>query len=265
MTTFDPSAVGNQSFIAVPERQSKPRTTGLTCLIDPGLATGRFADVIRSHHPYIDYVKFGWGTALVTAELEQKIECLRRYDVEFFFGGTLFEKALHQRRLDDYYVFLRRWECGNVEISNGTLEMTNREKARHIADFSREFRVFSEVGFKDNGRSENMYPAQWVEYILEDFNAGATKVITEAREGGSSGICRSSGELRIGLIEEIVESIPLLDELVFEAPTKALQSHFVKRLGPNVSLGNIAFTDVIALETLRLGIRSDTFFSVEGC
>jgi len=262
MTAID-IFVQHESFISVPERESKPRITGLTCLIDTGLATGKFEDVIRSHHPFIDYVKFGWGTALVTTELERKIACLRQHDVDFFFGGTLFEKAAHQRKLDLYYNFLKRWNCRNVEISNGTLPMTNSEKARHIRDFSHDFRVFSEVGFKDSDKSETMYPAQWVEYILEDFTSGASKVITEAREGGSSGICRSSGELRIGLIEEIVRSIPVLEDLVFEAPTKTLQSYFVKRLGANVNLGNIAFTDVIALETLRLGIRSDTFFAME--
>nr|MBI3612739.1 phosphosulfolactate synthase [Nitrospirota bacterium] len=247
-------------FLNVPSRGTKPRQNGLTLLLDAGMSTQRFIDVIRSHHVLIDFVKFGWGTALVTAELEKKIECLKALNIGYFFGGTLFEKALHQKKLDEYYAYLKRYDCKYAEISNGTIDLSNAEKCKYIAQFAREFYVFSEVGYKDSVKSESMYPAKWVECIMQDLAAGAKKVITESRESGQSGICRPNGELRYGLIEEIVEAVKNLDEIVFEAPTKTLQAYFIKRLGPNVNLGNIAFDDVVGLETLRLSLRSDTFF-----
>jgi phosphosulfolactate synthase len=247
-------------FLDLPKRQRKPRKKGLTLVLDPGIATQRFIDAVQSHEPLIDFVKFGWGTALVTADLEKKIECLQRIGVNYFFGGTLFEKALQQKRLDEFHAFLKKHDCTFVEISNGTLDLPNTEKCRHIRDFSKDFSVFSEVGYKDSMKSENMYPAKWVECISQDFEAGAKWVITESRESGQSGICRPNGELRYGLIEEIIDSCKHLDAVVFEAPSKTLQSFFVKRLGSNVNLGNIAFDDLVGLETLRLGLRADTFF-----
>ncbi|AHE67640.1 hypothetical protein Loa_02096 [Legionella oakridgensis ATCC 33761 = DSM 21215] len=136
--------------------------------------------------------------------------------------------------------------------------MDNHEKAMFIADFASEFEVFSEVGYKDQIRSQELHPAKWIEFINEDLNAGASRVITEARESGASGICRSNGELRYGLIEEIIHSGIDLNSLIFEAPNKDLQTYFIKHIGHEVNLANIAFDDVIALETLRLGLRSDT-------
>lgn len=247
-------------FLDVPSRGTKPRQKGLTILLDAGIATQRFIDVVHSHHALIDFIKFGWGTALVTAELEKKIACLKPMNIGYFFGGTLFEKALHQKKLDEYYAYLKRYECKYTEISNGTIDLSNVEKCKYVAEFAREFTVFSEVGYKDSVKSENMYPAKWVECIAQDLAAGAHKVITESRESGQSGICRPNGELRYGLIEEIIDASKNLDDIVFETPTKTLQAFFIKRLGPNVNLGNIAFDDVVGLETLRLSLRADTFF-----
>jgi phosphosulfolactate synthase len=246
------------TFLDLPFRTQKPRGHGLTLLIDNGVPTQYFFDVIDSCRELIDLVKFGWCTCLVTKDLEKKIEYLLSNKVEFYFGGTLFEKALQQRKLDSLYTYFKQCGCIYVEISNGTVALTNREKAKYISDFSKEFHVFSEVGYKDPQRSLDLGSSQWIEYILEDIEAGAVKVITESRESGRSGICSADGSIRYELIQEIFNSGINLEDIVFEAPNKSLQVYFIKQLGANVNLANIPFNDVIGLETLRLGLRSDT-------
>ena len=253
----------NLNFIDLPSRTSKPRAQGLTMLIDGGSPTGIFIDVINCYHSNVDYVKFGWGTSLITTALAKKIEVLHQNQIKFFFGGTLFEKALHQNKLDQYRDYLNSFHCEYMEISNGTLPLSNPEKCKHIKAFSRDFKVFSEVGYKDTERSLKMHPAQWVEFIKQDLEAGAIKVITESRESGTGGICRDDGELRYGLIEEILYSGIDTNDLIFEAPNKYLQIYFLNRLGINVNLANVSFQDIIGLETLRLGLRSDTFFQFD--
>lgn len=248
--------------LTLPYRESKPRTEGLTILIDNGVPTGYFMDVVASMSEHIDFVKFGWGTSIVSPDLFAKVESLKRHNVGYFFGGTLFEKFYLQGKLDDYLSYCRHHGCSHVEISNGTIALSNRDKAGVIENFAKEFTVFSEVGFKDNERSLNLHPARWIEYIKEDLRAGAAKIITEARESGKSGICRSDGEVRYGLMEEIFEAVDL-PNMIFEAPNKDLQTYFIKRLGPQVNLANVAFGDAIQLETLRLGLRSDTLLSFE--
>jgi phosphosulfolactate synthase len=208
-------------------------------------------------------VKFGWGTSVITPNLDAKIACLRRHGVDYFFGGTLFEKFYRQRRLGAFVQHCRAHGCRYVEISNGTIDLTNEDKASVIRDFAGEFRVLSEVGFKDNEQSQMLSPAMWIAYIRQDLEAGADRVLLESRESGTSGICRPDGTLRYGLIEEIVESGVDVGRLVFEAPNKALQTIFIRRLGSDVNLGNVAFADVIALETLRLGLRSDTLLAFD--
>jgi len=244
--------------LVLPNRFSKPRDKGINVLIDSGYPLKYFEDVVESFASEIDFIKFGWGTSLVTKVLDQKIKILQKYGIHYFFGGTLFEKFCHQGKLDKYKLFLQRHSCEYVEVSNGTIDITNSEKAAYIVEFAKEFKVFSEVGLKDSEKSEEMPPKKWIEYIKEDFDAGAIKVITESRESGTSGICRSSGELRIGLIEEIIDAGLNIDNLIFEAPNKKLQIHFLKKLGTNCNLANIAFSDIVGLETLRLGLRSDT-------
>jgi len=251
------------SALLLPERVAKPRTRGLTILIDSGVPIHYFQDVIESNGAYIDLVKFGWGTSLVTDRLAEKVACLQQSGVDYFFGGTLFEKFYHQRKLDAYYDYCKRYGCRYVEISNGTIDLPNSDKARAITDFAEEFIVFSEVGYKDNDRSLMMAPSTWIAYIRQDLAAGATKVITEARESGASGICRADGELRYGLIEDILQSGIDSNDLIFEAPNKSLQTTFIRRLGPEVNLANIAFADPVGLETLRLGLRSDTLLAFD--
>lgn len=249
--------------LVLPARTAKPRARGLTIVIDTGLPAHYFQDAVESASRYIDLVKFGWGTSVISDQLEQKIACLQQHDIGYFFGGTLFEKFYSQRKISAYVAYCQRFACRYIEISNGTIALTNADKARVIADFAREFTVLSEVGYKNTEASQRLHPAKWIEYIQQDLAAGARKVITEARESGTSGICRPDGELRYGLIEEILQSSIDADDLIFEAPNKTLQTHFIRRIGANVNLANVALGDVIPLETLRLGLRSDTLLDFE--
>jgi phosphosulfolactate synthase len=232
-------------------------------VIDNGLPTGWFTDAVTSAAAYIDIVKFGWGTCMVTEDLARKIAVLAEHDIRFCFGGTLFEKFVIQGRFAAFVKFCRHWGCDLVEVSNGTIPLSNTEKAGYIRRCVDEFPVTSEVGFKDQARSELMSAAQWVDCIAEDLAAGASLVVTEARESGRSGVCHPDGRLRTGLIETILAGGADADRLLFEAPTKELQAQFITLLGPNVNLGNVSLGDVIALETLRLGLRGDTLLHFE--
>lgn len=242
----------------LPSRATKPRSTGLTMVIDGGIPLTMFADIISSTPELIDFVKFGWGTAIVTGGLQQKIDVLREHGIGFYLGGTLFEKYVMQERFDDYKRFCVELGCEHVEVSNGTVTMSNAEKASYIRKLAGDFTVVSEVGFKDPDRSEQLPPSKWIEYINEDLAAGATMVTLEARESGKSGICRPDGALRFGLIEDVLSAGVGQDQLLFEAPTTTLQTYFITRLGTDVNLGNVPASAVIGLETLRLGLRADT-------
>jgi phosphosulfolactate synthase len=250
-------------LLDLPTRTIKPRTFGITMVIDGGMPPGAFADHMHAAGEHIDLVKFGWGTALVTGDIEAKIAVLRDLGVRFYLGGTLFEKFVVQDRLDAYLHLCEAMGADLIEVSNGTIPMSNTAKAAYIRKCSEDFEVISEVGFKDADRSLRLAPSQWVDAIAEDLEAGSSMVITEARESGRSGICRADGELRFGLIEDILHSGLNADQLLFEAPTKELQTYFITRLGPNVNLGNIAPAEVIGLETLRLGLRADTLMHFE--
>ena len=235
------------------------RDGGLTHVLDKGLGTRAWQDVLESAGDYIDIVKLGWGTSYVTNNLEKKIALYRSFDTPVVCGGTLFEAVYARGKLDEFKVWLKEYRFSHVEISDGTLEIPRERKLELIADFARDFTVLSEVGSKD---ADVVYaPYQWVEWIKEELEAGAWKVITEGREGGTAGIYRPTGEMRTGLVDEIVHEIPVGD-LIFEAPTKASQAWFVKQFGPNVNLGNIPPDEVIPLETLRLGLRGDTLKEV---
>ncbi len=233
----------------------KPRTTGLTHVIDKGLNIRDIEGMFDTGGDFVDIVKLGWGTSYVTNNLEKKIALYRHFETPVVCGGTLFEAVYAKRKLDEFKAWLNEHRFAHVEISDGTIEIPRDDKLELIADFARDFTVLSEVGSKD---SEVVYaPYQWVEWIKEELEAGAWKVITEAREGGTAGIFRKDGDMRTGLIDEIAHGVPV-DDLIFEAPTKASQAWFVKHFGPNVNLGNIPPDEVIPLETLRLGLRGDT-------
>jgi len=230
---------------------------GLTHVIDKGLGPRAWEDVLETCGDYISIVKLGWGTAYVTPNLGRKLEVLREKPVVI--GGTFLEAVIAQDKVDEY----KRWITGlgltHVEISDGVIDLERERKLELIADFAADFIVLSEVGSKD---AEVVFaPYQWVEWIREELAAGAWKVITEGREGGTAGIYRPTGEMRTGLVDEIVHEIEP-SELIFEAPTKSSQAWFVKHFGSNVNLGNIPPEEVIPLETLRLGLRGDTLQEV---
>jgi len=253
----------NPTALRLPSRAAKPRRTGLTMVIDGGIGVAHFADVVTSAAEYIDFVKFGWGTAVVTSRLQAKIDVLTANEIGFYFGGTLFEKYVLQGRFDDFRKFCDAWSSRHVEVSNGTIPLSNSEKASYIRKLAGDFTVVSEVGYKDPGRSEQLPPRIWAEYIAEDLAAGASLVTLEARESGRSGICRPDGALRFGLVEDVLASGVGQDRLLFEAPSTSLQAYFVTRLGPDVNLGNVPASGVIGLETLRLGLRADTLAAFE--
>ena len=235
----------------------EPRVGGLTHVIDKGLGPRGWEDVLETSGDYIDIVKLGWGTAYVTPNLRRKLDVLREKPVVI--GGTFFEVVYVKDRLDEYKDWLHELGLTHVEISDGTVEIPRDRKLELIADFARDFTVLSEVGSKD---SLVEYAAdQWVQWLQEELDAGAWKVVTEAREGGTAGIFDSSGGMRTELIGEIAMAVGPVN-VVFEAPTKAAQAWFIKEFGPEVNLGNIPPEEVIPLETLRLGLRGDTLKEV---
>ena len=244
--------------LELPARESKPRTMGHTMMVDGGLPTRYFEDIVQSGAEFLDFVKFGWGTSLVTKDLRRKIDVLDEAGVDYYFGGTLFEKFVLQDRFDDFRDLCQKYLLRYVEVSNGTISLSGMEKVGYIRKLADDFEVISEVGFKDAERSERLAPGRWIESVHDDIDAGACLVTLEARESGRSGICRPNGELRFGLIEEILASDIPVDRLLFEAPSTELQCYFVKRVGPDVNLGNIPATAILGLETIRLGLRSDT-------
>jgi phosphosulfolactate synthase len=235
----------------------EPRSGGLTHVLDKGLGPRGWEDVLETSGVYIDVVKLGWGTAYVTPNLRRKLEVLSGKPVVI--GGTFFEVVYVKDKVDEYKRWLTELGLTHVEISDGTVDIPREEKLELIADLARDFTVLSEVGSKDS--DVNFAPYLWVQWIKEELDAGAWKVITESRESGTAGIFRPSGEMRTGLIDEIVNEVPVAD-LIFEAPTKAAQAWFVKEFGPTVNLGNIPPDEVIPLETLRLGLRGDTLKEV---
>lgn len=242
-------------FFSLPTRSEKPRDVGVTHVMDKGMGLRQLEDLLETCSDYIDIVKLGWGTGYVTQNVLDKIKLYQEAGIPVCFGGTLLEVAILQKRFDAFREMARDAGITHVEISNGVIDMSMKEKARYIRELAKEFTVLSEVGSKD---SEKIIPPfRWVELIQSDLDAGAWKVICEARESGTVGLYFGSGEARAGLIDEIVAKVDPAD-LIFESPQKAQQVYMVQKLGTEVNLGNIASNEVIALETLRLGLRGDT-------
>jgi phosphosulfolactate synthase len=236
-----------------------PVHNGLTHVLDKGLGPRAWEDVLETSGAFIDIVKLGWGTAYVTQNLQRKLDLLRAAGKPVVIGGTFLEAVIAQNKVDEYKSWVSDLGLQHVEVSDGVIDLPRERKLELIAELARDFTVLSEVGSKDS--EVNIAPYLWVEWIKEELSAGAWKVITEGREGGTAGIYRPTGEMRTGLVDEIVHEVPV-DDLVFEAPTKASQAWFVKQFGPSVNLGNIPPDEVIPLETLRLGLRGDTLKEV---
>ena len=240
----------------LPARPPKPRDRGLTFVIDRGMSVADVDALMEVAGDAVDLVKLGWGTALVTGNLDAKLARLRDHGVLSCVGGTITELAIRDGRVDDLARWLRRLEIGVVEVSDGSIDISVEDKCALIARLAAEgFTVLSEVGSKD--ATEIMAPYRWVEQIEAELAAGSWKVICEARESGTAGIARPDGELRQGLIDEIAHAVSP-ERLVFEAPMKHQQVVLLRRFGPGVNLGNVYSQDVLAVETMRLGLRSDT-------
>ena len=241
----------------MPDFDLPPKNGGLTHVIDKGLGPRAWEDVLETSGDYIDIVKLGWGTAYVTRNLPAKLDVLRGKPVVI--GGTFFEVVFVQDKIEGYKRWLQGLGLTHVEISDGVIDLPRERKLELIDEFARDFTVLSEVGSKD--ADVEFTADEWTKWLREELDAGAWKVITEAREGGTAGIFSKSGDMRTELVGEIADVVPL-EDVVFEAPTKSAQAWFIKEFGPAVNLGNIPPEEVIALETLRRGLRGDTLKEV---
>lgn len=241
----------------IPERPAKPRQSGITMVMDKGLSLRETEDFISSCKEYTDIVKFGFGTAMITPNLEEKLNLYKNAGIRPYFGGTLFELFLIRDSIDNFKHLIDKHELDLIEISDGSMCVPHHEKLKHIKDFAKHTTVLSEVGSKQAGVI--ISTDKWIEMMQLELNAGAWKVIAEARESGNTGIYNADGSSNRGLIDEIISKVGQ-ENVIWEAPNKAQQAWFIKLLGANVSLGNIAPAEVIPLETLRLGLRGDTFF-----
>ncbi|TVR78473.1 MAG: phosphosulfolactate synthase [Chitinophagaceae bacterium] len=240
----------------IPERTAKPRSNGWTMVMDKGLSIPEIENFLSIAEPYTDIVKFGFGTAYVTQNLSEKIAVYKSCGIPVYFGGTLFEAFIARGQFKDYIEVVKKYKLEYVEVSDGSLEISHDKKCEYIKELSNYCTVLSEVGSKD---AEKIIPPYiWLQLMEAELEAGAEKVIAEAREAGTVGIYRGTGEVRSGLVQEILSKIKS-EKILWEAPQKDQQVWFIKLLGSNVNLGNIAPNDVLPLETLRLGLRGDTF------
>ncbi len=240
----------------LPARTVKPRQIGLTMAMDKGLSIREVEDFLSVSGDHVDIVKLGWGTSFVTPNLKEKIKVYKKANVPVYFGGTLFEAFIIRGQFDDYVKVLDKYELDYAEVSDGSIELDHEIKCDFINKLAQKVTVLSEVGSKDVDKI--IPPYKWIDLMQKELDAGAYKVIGEARESGNVGLFRSTGEVRSGLVEEILTKIPF-EKIIWEAPLKAQQVWFIKLLGNNVNLGNIAPNEVIPLETIRLGLRGDTF------
>jgi phosphosulfolactate synthase len=246
----------NFELTQIPERPSKPRSSGYTMSMDKGLSTREVEDFLEIASEYVDIVKLGWATSYVTPVLDKKLAIYKEAGIPVYFGGTLFEAFIVRGQFEDYLRLIDKYKLSHAEVSDGSITLDHELKCEYIHKLAKHVTVLSEVGSKDD--TKIIPPYQWIELMQKELDAGAWKVIGEAREGGNVGLFRSSGEVRQGLVQEIVTKIPS-DKVIWEAPQKSQQVWFIKLMGTNVNLGNIAPNEVIPLETIRLGLRGDTF------
>jgi phosphosulfolactate synthase len=240
----------------LPQRTAKPRQSGITMVMDKGLSLREAEDFLSIGAEYTDIIKLGFGTGFVTPGLQQKIDLYRKNGIPVYFGGTLFEAYIIRNQFEDYLRLLDKTGIDHVEVSDGSIDMHHDEKCEYIRKLASRAVVLSEVGSKD--AEKIIPPYEWIEQMESEISAGVWKVIAEARESGTVGIFRGTGEVRSGLVAEIIRKIPM-EKILWEAPLKAQQIWFIKLYGANVNLGNIAPNELIALETLRLGLRGDSF------
>lgn len=247
----------NLNLPFIPDRTSKPRKEGISMIMDKGLSLREAENLIASSGHLIDYVKLGFGTAAITPNLKEKIKLFQQNDITPYFGGTLFEAYVARDLKEEYKKVLDEFGLNTLEISDGSIIVDHEEKLSWIEEYAKDFTVLSEVGSKQEGII--IAPNKWISMMETELQAGSEIVIAEARESGNVGIYRPNGSAHVTLVNKIISSVPP-EKIMWEAPKKPQQVWFIQELGANVNLGNIAPDDVIPLETLRLGLRGDTFF-----
>ena len=247
----------NYPLTHIPARPAKPRESGLTMVMDKGLAMRQAEDMIEASGGLIDLVKLGFGTSFVTTKLKEKVKLYQKSGIKPYLGGTLFEAFVARGMFKEYRKLIDDLGLEAAEVSDGSINMPQKEKCGYITTLAKHCTVLSEVGSKESGIL--ISPSKWVNMMKAELDAGSWKVIAEARESGTVGIYRPSGHAHTQLVSRILSKIPA-ENIMWEAPQKTQQVWFIKQLGPNVNLGNIAPEEVIPLETLRLGLRGDTFF-----
>jgi len=247
----------NYSMTHIPARSTQPREEGVTMVMDKGLSMRQAEDLIEVSGALVDLVKLGFGTSMVTPKLKEKVKLYQKAGMRVYLGGTLFEAFVARGMVKDYRKLVDQLGLDTVEVSDGSINMPAKEKCKYITDLAKHYLVLSEVGSKESGIL--ISPAKWVNMMRTELDAGSWKVIAEARESGTVGIYRPSGHAHTALVNRILAKVASKD-ILWEAPQKPQQVWFIKQLGANVNLGNIAPDEVIALETLRIGLRGDTFF-----
>jgi len=241
----------------LPERPLKPRNSGITMVMDKGLSIREAEDFMSVGSEYTDFVKLGFGTSLITPGFEKKIAIYKKAGVIPYFGGTLFEAFIIRDMFTEFIEFLDKHEIDMVEVSDGSYDIDHKQKLDYISRLAERGTVISEVGSK---KKEVVYtPEEWVAMMKSELKAGSVKVIAEARESGTTGIYNEDGSINNKIISGISDHVKL-ENVIWEAPLKSQQAWFIKHFGANVNLGNIAPNEIIPLETLRLGLRGDTFF-----
>jgi len=248
----------NFKLSQLPQRTQKPRTSGITMVTDKGMSAGETKDFLSVASEYVDIAKLAFGTSVVSSQLKEKIDIYKSYNVPVYFGGILFEAYIIRNQFEDYLRIIQEYGIQYMEVSDGSINITHAEKCGYIEKLTKYGVVMGEIGSKDKDREHITPPYKWIELITAELAAGAGYIIAESRETGTVGIYRDSGEVREGLVQEILTKIAA-EKIIWEAPKKEQQLYFLELLGCNANLGNIAPHEVIALEAMRLGLRSDSF------
>ena len=248
----------NFHLTQIPERTARPRTYGLTMINDKGLSVMEARNLVSGASPHVDLVKLAFGTPILSGGLQEKIRIFQDAGIPVYFGGLLFEAYVVRNQFDEYLGLLKEYNISYIEVSDGSIDIPHTEKCKYIEQLSRYGTVLSEVGSKDKDREHVTPPYQWIKLMQAELGAGAEYIVAEARETGTVGLYRNSGEVREGLVQEILTKVPA-EKILWEAPQKDQQLYFLTLIGANANLGNISPTEVIALEAMRVGLRGDTF------
>lgn len=248
----------NVNLPFLPERTKKNRDSGLTMVMDKGITLRHAQDFVENYADYVDFVKLGFGTSVISKNVKEKIKLYQAAGIKTYVGGTLFEAFIARGKFDEYQKYIDSMGLDTAEVSDGSITMAHDSKCKYINALSKNFTVLSEVGSKEEGII--IHPAKWTSMMKAELEAGSFKVIAEARESGTVGIFHKNGSAHSMLISRITSKIKATD-IIWETPQKSQQVYFINLFGANVNVGNISIDDVIPLETLRLGLRGDTFFN----